>query len=143
MGPERTNPLGKKLDKTDRREGLIKPELEPKPSYLVVRDGSELQQALAEKIERSELLCEPIHKVGQSKPTGEQVEIIPQSPVDEKFVSSLPEGREFILFANTHDLATKAEELRQPLADNTMVIFESNNRLVDELVASPEQRVTE
>lgn len=136
MGPETRNPLEKKLDKAGRREELKRPDTEPKPTYLVVRDGSELQKALAEKIERASLLHEPIHKIGQSKPTGEQVEIVPQSPVDEDFLSSLPEGREFILYANTHDLTTRVEVLEHLLGQNTMVVFESNNRLTDELAVN-------
>lgn len=138
MGPERPNPLGKKLDKSDRREGLRRPDLEPKPTYLVIREGSDLQAALAEKIEKTKLINEPIHQVGHSKPTGEQVEVVPQSPVDEDFLRSLPQGREFIIYANTHDMAKRAEELEQLLGNNTMVIFESNKRLVDELVINQE-----
>ncbi len=134
MGPETRHPLGSKLDKTDRREGLRKPDLEPKPTYLVVRDGSELQAALAEKIERATLLHEPIHTFGRSKPTGEQVEVVAQSPVDDTFLASLPKGREFIIYANTHDLTSRVENLKDSLGDNTMVIFESNKRLVDEIV---------
>ncbi len=138
MGSETRNPLEKKLDKTGRREELQKPDTEPKPTYLVVRDESELQNALAEKIERTSLLHEPIHKIGHSEPTGEQVEVVPQSPVDEDFLRSLPQGREFIIYANTHDMAKRAEELEQLLGNNTMVIFESNKRLVDELVINQE-----
>lgn len=140
MGPETRHPLGSKLDKTDRREGLQKLDLEPKPTYIVVRDGSELQAALAEKIESARLLKEPIHTIGQSKPTGEQVEVVAQSPVDDTFLASLPKGREFIIYANTHDLTSRVENLKVSLGDNTMVIFESNKRLVDEIVEIQEKK---
>lgn len=135
MGPESRNPLEKKLEKTSKREGLKRPDAEPRPTYLVIREGSELQKTLAEKLERARLLNEPIHEIGPAKPTGEQAEVIPQSPVDEDFLKTLPQGREFILYANTPDIMVEIEQLPLLLRQNTMVILESDQRLVDELTA--------
>lgn len=138
MGPETRNPLGKKLDKASKREGLQKPEIEPKPTYVVVRNGSELQKALAEKIETAQILKKQIYQVGKAEPSGEQVEIIPQSPVDSGFFASLPEGREFIVYANTQDLTTTAKELENHIGQNTLVLFEADTRLLNELTHEPE-----